>query len=210
MLHRPTRPRGPAFLLTHGAGGDVDSSPLEMLCQAIAEQGHLVVRSNLPYREAGRKAPPRADRAVAGFRSLAEAAREQFGPRRGWVLGGKSYGGRVASLAVAEGQAAAGLLFYGYPLHPPGKPAKLRVEHWPDIDVPCLFLQGTRDAFATRDLLERNLAKLPRRARLHVVEGGDHSLHITKKASTDGRVHRPEEVVTELGPVIENWLASLE
>ncbi|MDX1659093.1 MAG: alpha/beta family hydrolase [Nitriliruptorales bacterium] len=210
VVHRPSRPRGAAFLLTHGAGGDLDSAPLVALADAIAELGQLVVRANLPYREAGRKAPPRADRAVAGFRSLADSARRELGPRRPWVFGGKSYGGRVASLAVADGLDAAGLLFYGYPLHPPGKPARLRVDHWPDIDVPCLFLQGTRDPFATLDLLDRHLTKLPRRARLHVVDGGDHSLHISKRASEDDQVHRAEEVTARLGPVVKEWLGSLD
>ena len=210
VVHRPSRARGAAFLLTHGAGGDLDSAPLVALADAIAEFGHIVVRANLPYREAGRRAPPRADRAVAGFRSLAEAARRELGPRRAWVFGGKSYGGRVASLAVADGLDAAGLLLYGYPLHPPGKPARLRVDHWPDIDVPCLFLQGTRDPFATLNLLERNLTKLPRRARVHVVEGGDHSLHISKRASEDDQVHRAEEITTGLGPVVKEWLDGLD
>jgi predicted alpha/beta-hydrolase family hydrolase len=204
VVHRPSRARRPAFLLTHGAGGDLDSPGLVALCEAIAGRGHLVVRANLPFREAGRKSPPRADRSVSGFVAVATAARE-LAPRTPWIVGGKSYGGRVASLAVAQGLDAVGLLFYGYPLHPPGKPDKLRVDHWPDIKVPCLFLQGDRDTFSDPDLLENNLLKLPRRAKLHVVAGGDHSLKVTRAAAPDGEPRSAAAVVASLGPLIDDW-----
>lgn len=209
-VHRPSDPRGAAFLLTHGAGGDLDGAPLIALADAIAAAGHLVVRANLPYREAGQARPPRADRSVPGFRAIARSARSEFGPRRPWIVGGKSYGGRVASMAVADGLEVRGLVFYGYPLHPPGQPGKLRVEHWPGIAVPCLFLQGTRDDFGSIESFEQQLGKLPSRARLHVVEGGDHSLRIARSAATDGRVHPAEEVVGALGPVVADWAATLE
>lgn len=205
VVHRPPRTRRPAFLLVHGAGGDLDDPGLAALCDAIASHGHLVVRANLPYREAGRRAPPRADRAVAGFSTLATEARA-LAPRTPWILGGKSYGGRVASLAVAAGLPAAGLLFYGYPLHPPGKPDKLRVEHWPDVPVPCLFLQGDRDTFNEGDLLEANLRRFPRRARVHVVPGGDHSLKVVGKHAPDGVPRSAASVTGALGPVVEGWL----
>ena len=204
VVHRPTRTRRPAFLLVHGAGGDLDDAGLVALCDAIAAEGHLVVRANLPYRESGRRTPPRADRAVAGFRALAASA-HQFAPRTPWVLGGKSYGGRVASLAVAGGLDAAGLLFYGYPLHPPGKPDKLRVDHWPDIRVPCLFLQGDRDTFSDDDLLDQNLLRLPRRAKVHVVKGGDHSLKVTGKHAPDGVARAAADVTGALGALVDGW-----
>lgn len=205
VVHRPTRLRRPAFLLVHGAGGDLDDAGLVALCDAIAEQGHLVVRANLPYREAGRKAPPRADRAVAGYRTLVESVRE-LAPRTPWVFGGKSYGGRVASLAVAAGLPAAGLVFYGYPLHPPGKPDQLRVDHWPHVPGPCLFLQGDRDTFGSVELFERNFRRLPRRARLHVVPGGDHSLKVTGRHAPDRRARAAADVTRELGPLVEDWV----
>ena len=205
VVHRPVRPRRPAFLLVHGAGGDLDDAGLAALCDGIASHGHLVVRANLPFREAGRGSPPRADRAVPGFVALAAGVRE-LAPRTPWILGGKSYGGRVASLAVSQGLSCAALLFYGYPLHPPGKPDKLRVEHWPDVPVPCLFLQGDRDAF-NDGLLEDQLRRFPRRARVHVVEGGDHSLKVTGKHAPDGIARPAPEVTGALGDVVEGWLS---
>lgn len=206
-VHEPRRPSGPAVLLAHGAGSDKDGAPLVALAQAIAQEGYLVVRANLPYREAGAKRrPPRADRAVPGYRQVLEAARRELAPGREWVAGGKSYGGRVASMAAAEGMDVAGLLFYGYPLHPPGSPEKLRVAHWPRIAVPSLFLQGTRDAFGDPGLFEEHLPQLGGRATLHVVEGGDHSLRVTGKAAPDGVPRRPEEVCRSLGSVIATWL----
>lgn len=206
VVHRPARTRRPAFLLVHGAGGDLDGPGLVALCDAIAGRGHLVVRANLPFREAGRASPPRVDRAVSGYVALAASVRE-LAPRTPWVFGGKSYGGRVASLAVAHADLrAAGLLFYGYPLHPPGKPDKLRVDHWPDIKVPCLFVQGDRDQFSDEELLEQNLRRLPRRARVHVVRGGDHSLKVTGKYAPDGVARDPEEVTGELGPLVDSWI----
>ncbi len=205
VVHRPSRPRRPAFLLVHGAGGDLDDAGLVALCDAIAARGHLVVRANLPFREAGRGSPPRADRAVPGFVALAASVRE-LAPRTPWVMGGKSYGGRVASMAVAQGLPCAAMLFYGYPLHPPGKPDKLRVDHWPDVPVPCLFLQGDRDAF-NDGLLTDQLRRFPRRARVHVVTGGDHSLKVTGKHAPDGVARSAPEVTGSLGDVVEGWLS---
>ncbi len=209
VVHVPSRTNGVGFFLTHGAGGDLDGEGLVALAETIADRGHLVVRANLPYREAGRKSPPRATSAARGFRALFDRARSQLGPSDTWVAGGKSFGGRVASLAAADGMDVTGLLFYGYPLHPPGRTERLRVDHWPSVMVPCLFLQGTRDSFCELDLLDANLRKLPRRATVHVVDGGDHSLRIAKKASDDDRVHPAAEVVAGLGDVVDDWVASI-
>jgi predicted alpha/beta-hydrolase family hydrolase len=209
VLHLPTSVTGPSFLLLPGAGGDLDSPPLVALADAIAAEGHRVVRANLPYREAGRNSPPRADRAVPGYRAVLASARAEVDPDGPWVAGGKSYGGRVASLGVAGHRDVIGLIFYGYPLHPPGKPEKLRVDHWPDVDVPCLFLEGTRDTFGGAAVLEEHRTKLPRRATVHVVEGGDHSLKVARAASPDGVARAAEETVAGLGPVVSRWAAGL-
>ncbi|GGI09501.1 alpha/beta hydrolase family protein [Egicoccus halophilus] len=220
-LHVPDEVSRPPVLLTHGAGGDLDGEGLVALAEVLAGLGCVVVRANLPYREAGRRAAPRAESSVAPFLSLWAAAdallRDEGLPTAGpgWVLGGKSYGGRVASLATAmaaaeDRPAAAGLLFYGYPLHPPGKPDKLRVDHWPSVPVPCLFLQGDRDPFFTRDLFEEHVRKLPRRATLQVVEGGDHSLQVTGAASPDGTPRGAVQVLQELEGPLADWLGSLD
>ena len=197
------------MLLVPGAGGDLDADGLVALAEVLAGLGHHVVRVNLPYREAGKRAAPKAERCVGAFTLVAEAAQKYAGGSDEWILGGKSYGGRVASLAVAGGFKAAGLLFYGYPLHPPGKPDRLRIEHWPDLGVPCLFLQGSRDTFCDLELLRAHLRKLARRPTLHVVEGGDHSLKVPKKASNDGKAASEKASITSLADDIDAWVRAL-
>lgn len=213
-LHRPSRAAGGAppraVLLAPGAGGDLDGDGLTALASILAARGCTVVRANLPYRQAGRRAP-RADRSVSGYLAVLAAAQDVLGQRdAAWVVGGKSYGGRVATMAVADGLPAAGVLLYGYPLHPPGKPDRLRVDHWPHLDVPTLFLQGDRDPFCDLDLLEQHRHKLPRRATVHVVEGGDHSLRVTRAASPSGTASSEAVTLSGLGDVLDDWLRSLE
>jgi uncharacterized protein len=209
-IHQPASRRGPGVLLTPGAGGDLDSEGLVALAEVLTDLGLPTIRANLPHRELGRRAAPRAESAVAPYRRIVEAARERLPDVRDWILGGKSYGGRVASLAVADGVPALGLLFYGYPLHPPGKPEKLRVSHWPDIGVPALFLQGDHDSFCSLDLLDAHVRKLPRRATVHVVAGGDHSLKVTAKASPTSQASSPAATIRSLSDVISAWVRSLE
>ncbi|MCC5948951.1 MAG: dienelactone hydrolase family protein [Nitriliruptoraceae bacterium] len=207
-IHRPSRRRRPAVLLTPGAGGDLDGAGLVALAELLTDLGCVTVRANLPHNEAGRRAP-RADRSVAHVQALVEVAESLTRSNEPMVLAGKSYGGRVASMAVAAGTRAAGLLFYGYPLHPPGKPDKLRVEHWPDVDAPCLFLQGERDTFGTAEEVGEHLRKLPRRSILHPVAGGDHSLRVTGAASPDGRPSAPADTIAGLRGPVREWLALL-
>ncbi|HEX2026964.1 MAG TPA: alpha/beta family hydrolase [Nitriliruptorales bacterium] len=204
VVHRPRggTASGIGVLLTHGAGGDLDGAGLTALAGGLAAAGHLAVRCNLPYRQAGRRAPPRAERSVDAFAAIATDAR-RLGPRlHGWAVGGKSYGGRVASLAVAAGLDAAALVFYGYPLHAPGRHDRLRVNHWPHVTVPCLFLQGTRDPLCDLDLLRAHLPDLGGPATLHVVEGGDHSLAVRG----EGAAGSEGEVLTQLATVVGDWL----
>lgn len=206
-VHEPPQPTGRPLLLTHGAGGDRDGPGLVALGTGLAERGHLVVRANLPYREAGRPLPPRAERMVAPFAAIAASARDRFAPDQDWLLGGRSYGGRVASMAVADGPVpfAAGLVLYSYPLHPPGKPDRLRVDHWPAIGVPSLFLQGTHDPFGDLDLLRTHLDRLGAPATLHVVEGGDHGLTVPASRADDGRRHPEAEVMAGLAGTVADW-----
>lgn len=196
-----------ALLLTHGAGGDLAGAPLAALAKGVAAGGHTVVRFNMAYREAGR-ASPLARNSVPGYRAAFDDARRQLGDGR-WAAGGKSYGGRVASLAVADGMEVAGLVFYGYPLHPPGRPEAIRVAHWPSIQVPCLFLQGSRDPFCTLDLLRRHLPELGGPATLHVVDGGDHSLQVRAKDAPEGKALAPPAVLAGLAPLVAHWLDDL-
>lgn len=165
------------LVLTPGAGADRDHSALRRIDGTVSELGVVVDRVDFPYRVAGRRAPDRPPILIATIRGAAEslAARLDVAQRR-IALGGRSLGGRMSSMAVAEGFEAAGLVLVSYPLHPPGKPEQLRTSHFPDIGVPCLFVSGTRDAFAAPDEL---LAATPsiNAAVTHIwIEGGDHGL----------------------------------
>ncbi len=205
-LHEPKRRRGRSVLLVPGAGGNLDSEATRSLAEVVTACGHRVVRSNLVHHEAGRRAP-RAETAVAAYRDVLAAARAALDEDGPLVLGGRSYGGRVASMAVAEGTPAAGLLLSGYPLHPPGDPERLRVQHWPHIGVPCLFLQGDHDALCDLDLLSAHLRKLPRRPTVEVVTGANHELRVTGARSPDGAPRSPTDSVEALRPEICGWLA---
>ena len=149
--------------------------------EALASRGVAVVRFNFPYVEAGRRAPDPQPRLEACYRAVATAvAREMPRP----FLGGKSMGGRIASHVVANGFAAAGLVFLGYPLHPPGRPERIRDAHLKGVSVPMLFLQGTRDPFATPSLLH-NTIKALRMTKLVEVEGGDHSFKVRGRPTAE-------------------------
>lgn len=136
-----------------------------------------VDRIDFPYRKAGRRAPDRAPVLVAAVHEGAAALAARAGLSSDHVfLGGRSMGGRMCSLAVAEGLPAAGLVLVSYPLHPPGKPENMRIEHFPRLTVPCLFVSGTRDAFATPGELEAATTAIPAKVTHVWLEGGDHGL----------------------------------
>jgi hypothetical protein len=154
------------LFLAPGAGSSKDHSSLLAIERAVAPLP--VIRHDFPYRREGRRAPDRAPKAIADI--------VEHVPGPGWVLGGRSFGGRMCSMAVADGLPAAGLVLISYPLHPPGKPDTLRTEHLPRITVPCLFISGTRDAFGTREELERATARIPGSVTHAWVEGKGHDL----------------------------------
>lgn len=170
-----TRPVG-GLLLTHGAGGNRDQPALVAIEEAM---GTLPVRRmDFPYRKLGPRRPPdRAPKLIAAIEEEAAdfGAARRFRPHR-LALGGRSMGGRMCSMAVADGLPAAALVLIAYPLHPPGKPEKLRVEHLDRIHVPCLFVSGTRDAFGTPDELEAATARIPGPVTHRWFEGKGHDL----------------------------------
>ncbi len=188
---------GTAVVLAHGAGKDLDDPLLVSVAGHLAEAGIAAVRFNFPYREAGRAAPGSQREAEACYRAVAAEVATRH-PRL--VLGGKSYGGRMASHIVADGVPAAGLVFLGYPLHPPGRPEKIRDAHLYGIEVPMLFCQGARDPFATPELLRTVLDRLPR-ATLVEVAGGGHSFEV--------RGRRPADVRTEVAGAVAGFVQSL-
>ncbi|MFN2606870.1 MAG: alpha/beta family hydrolase [Acidimicrobiales bacterium] len=166
-----------AVLLTPGAGADRTSPALVAVDEALAADGVPVVRMDFPYRRAGRRAPDRAPVLVAAVveGAAALAARTGLAPGR-LVLGGRSMGGRMCSMAVADGLSALGLVLVSYPLHPPGRPDRARTEHLASLAVPCLFVSGTRDAFGSRAELEAATATIPGPVTHVWLEGGDHGL----------------------------------
>lgn len=209
-MHVPSVRTGPPVLLAPGAGGSLDGAGLIALATLLAELGCPVVRMNLPHHERRRPAP-RAERSLDAYRGLLAAAAQLLGEPGPWVVGGRSYGGRVASMVVADCAPVviAGLLLYGYPLHPPGRPESLRVDHWPRIAVPTLFLQGDRDVFCRLDLLHAVLDTLVGPVTLHVVAGADHGLRITRAASPDGAASSEAATVAGLHAPIAAWLESV-
>ncbi len=173
------RPENPAatLVVAHGAGAGMDHPFLQGFTGALNDDGVATLRFNFPYREAGRKFPDRPPTAIAAWRAAMDTAASLGHGELLWAAG-KSFGGRMASMAVAEGMAAAGLIYLGYPLHPPGKPEKLRDEHLYGLTLPMLFLQGTRDTFATAGLLEAVAGRIGPAAEIQWLDDGDHSFAV--------------------------------
>jgi predicted alpha/beta-hydrolase family hydrolase len=192
----------PVLVIAHGAGSDMDHPFLVGFAGGMNEQGVATMRFNFPYMQAGRRSPDAPASAVAAWRAALEFASEHAGGAP-VAAAGKSYGGRMASVAVAEGMPASGLVFLGYPLHPPGKPDRIRDEHLYGIRVPMLFIQGTGDAFAKPTLLEAVVKKLGPRATLHPIEGSDHSFNVR------GSKVPPRDVGASLSPIAAEFVKAL-
>lgn len=158
-------------LLAHGAGTDQDHPFMTLLRDGLANSGLAVMTFNYPYTERGGKRPDRTEKLVACHRAAADFLRARV---ERLFLAGRSMGGRIGTYVVAEGDDCAGLVLYAYPLHPAGKPDKLRIEQFPDIQVPMLFFQGTRDALAKVDLFDQHIKTLPN-ADVEILEGATHS-----------------------------------
>jgi predicted alpha/beta-hydrolase family hydrolase len=174
----PKRGADRAVLLAHGAGADLHAKALTVVADALADARVPSLRFNFPYRSAGRRAPDRPPVLAAAAReAAAELCRQAKVARERVVLGGRSMGGRVCSLIAADPDdpfPALGLALLGYPLHPPGKPDQLRVEHFPRLRMPVLFASGTRDSFATPDELQRHAKPVKGKVTFHWVDTGDH------------------------------------
>jgi predicted alpha/beta-hydrolase family hydrolase len=186
-------------VIAHGAGAGYRHPFLAGFARGLGEQGLATLRFNFPYLEAGRRMPGPAAHAVAAWSAAIAFATEAAGGAPVWASG-KSYGGRMASMAVAGGLPARGLVFLGYPLHAPGKTDRVRDEHLYGIEVPMLFLQGTRDPFADPDVLARVLVKLGTRATHVSIEGGGHSFERSRKDD-------PREVGASLAAMVAAWIA---
>ncbi len=195
------------LILAHGAGAPQASPFMTQFASGLADRGIEIVTFDFVYMEQRRRAPDRAPKLEACYRAVIDATRAGMPTARPRLLvGGKSMGGRIASQVVAKDAhdlGVAGLVFLGYPLHPPGRPEKRRDAHLPDIDAPMLFVQGSRDTFGTEAEL-RPVVESCRRARLHVVEGGDHSLKIRGKGAPPH-----EEIYAQVMDVIAHFVTSV-
>lgn len=160
-------------LLAPGAGADRDQSALVALDRVISEAGGEVVRMDFPYRKAGRRAPDRPPVLMKAVHDEAAELKERVGRL---VAGGRSMGGRICSMAVAEGLAADALVLISYPLHPPGRPDRLRTDHFPALKLPCLFVSGTRDAFGSVAEFDDATSAIPGPVTFEWVEGKDHAM----------------------------------
>jgi predicted alpha/beta-hydrolase family hydrolase len=189
-------------VLAHGAGAGMEHPFMEGVSTGLAESDVAAFRFNFPYAEAGRRSPDSAPVLLEAWRgALEEAGRRANG--RPVAAGGKSLGGRMASMLAAEMGgvfSAVALVFFGYPLHAPGRPDKLRDAHLPSIRIPMLFIQGTSDALATFALIEQLVERLGPTAHLHAVQGGDHSFRVRGKRRTN------EDVGRELGVVAAGFI----
>ena len=194
---------GVTLILGHGAGAGQTSDFIMSFASGLTARGVDMVTFNFLYREQGRRIPDPNDKLEACYRAVIEAVREQMNSGRdALAIGGKSMGGRIASQVAAAGIGdLAGLVFLGYPLHPPGRPDRLRAKHLSDIKAPMLFVQGSRDAFGTPDELRPIVTPLEPPADVYPVEGGDHSFKVRKGAGVS-----QEDIYRAIQDHIAAWL----
>jgi predicted alpha/beta-hydrolase family hydrolase len=191
-----------AYVLAHGAGAGMAHPFLGTMANALFVRGIATLRYQFPYMEAGSRRPDNPALAHATVRAAVDEGHRQF---RGvpLIAGGKSFGGRMTSQAQAAAPlpGVAGLIFLGFPLHPPGKPGIDRGEHLADVSIPMLFLQGTRDEFADLHLLEPLAKRLGKRVTLHLVADANHSFKLPARASRNDA-----DIRTELADAIGGWM----
>jgi predicted alpha/beta-hydrolase family hydrolase len=200
LLSRPAKARR-LLVLAHGAGAGMSHPFMEMLAGELAGVGIATLRYQFPYMEERRRVPDAPGVLTATVAAAVRAAAEAA-PGLPLLAGGKSMGGRMTSQAAAQHplDGVRGLVFFGFPLHPPKQPGTKRADHLAKVTVPMLFLQGTRDTFADLKLLRPVCAKLGSRATLHVVETADHSFHVLKSSGRSDA-----EVLRELAETAVSW-----
>ncbi len=190
------------LVLAHGAGAGMNHPFMMALASELAARQVATFRFQFPYMQQRRKAPDRPPILTATIQAAVQAA-SKAAPDLPLFAGGKSLGGRMTSLAASEGRLhnVGGLVFFGFPLHPPNQPGTKRAEHLREVKLPMFFLQGTRDALADLNLLRPILAKLGTQATLHVIEGADHSFHLLKSS---GRTDK--DALKELAQSASDWM----
>ena len=197
-------PTGSLFVCAHGAGGHMSDRGLLAATERLRGRGLNVLRFNFLYREQGSNRPDPMPRLTECIAAVASHAHRELGGKR-LILGGRSMGGRAASMLAAEGFSCDGLLLLAYPLHPAGQPEKLRAAHLERIQVPVLCINGTRDSLCRRDLVERAIRPLGGRWTMHWLDGADHSFHVLKRS---GRTD--SDVLDEMADAFSAWESDLQ
>ena len=192
------------FVAAHGAGGSMSDRSMLAVANALRARGVGVVRFNFLYKEKGSGRPDPMPKLMATVTAVVERARAELGNPRPLIIGGRSMGGRAASMLAAEGFPADGLLLLAYPLHPPGKPDQLRDAHLPRIAMPVLCFNGTRDDFCTPALMERAITTVTAPWEMRWLEGADHSFHVLKSSGRNDAA-----VLSEVAETSARWLAEL-
>jgi predicted alpha/beta-hydrolase family hydrolase len=203
LLQTPPGARA-VYVLAHGAGAGMTHPFLADVATGLAERGIGTLRYQFPFMEQGSNRPDAPGLAHATVRAaVTDAAR--LAPKLAFFAGGKSFGGRMTSQAQAASPLTGirGLIFLGFPLHPPGKPSDERAKHLFDVKIPMLFLQGTRDEFAHLDLLQPLIRQLGDRATLSLFEGADHSFHVPARTGK-----KDSEIKAEMLDTLASWLKS--
>jgi predicted alpha/beta-hydrolase family hydrolase len=193
------------LILAHGAGVGMDSDFMKFFQETLAELGVRVVEFDFSYMKRGKGTPLPRKILESEWRAVIDHILQERKTSRAIFIGGKSMGGRMASYVIADYPSLAGLVFLGYPLHPPGKPLQLRTAHLFEISKPMLFVSGARDRLAQLDLLQDTIAKLGSKATLFLEEFGDHSLRVPKKSGKS-----TEQVWQQCCSEIVKWMKQVE
>lgn len=191
------------FVCAHGAGGNMIDGGMQKTARALVSRGVNLVRFNFLYKEKKSGRPDPMPKLQACFAAVVDRTRSELHPKR-VIIGGRSMGGRAASMMAAEGYDCDGLLLYAYPLHPAGRPEKLRDAHLSAIKIPVLCVNGTRDPLCTPSLMENALKTVTTRWTMHWIEGADHSFHVLKST---GRTDA--DVTAEIAITSRSWLSAL-
>jgi hypothetical protein len=204
LLVRPDAP-GACFVFAHGAGAGMTHSFMETFANGLGERSIASLRYQFPYMEKGSKRPDPPAVAQATVRAAVARAAQIF-PGLGLIAGGKSFGGRMTSQAQAAAPlpGVRGLAFVGFPLHPAGKPSTDRADHLAKVNIPMLFLQGSRDSLAETALIEPVVQRLGRLATSHLVDGADHSFHVLARSGRNDR-----EVMDEILDAFASWAGAI-
>jgi uncharacterized protein len=205
ILMRPANARW-LLVLAHGAGAGMTHPFLERLARELADVGIATFRYQFPYMEQRRRSPDSPAVAAATVAAAVRAAADRA-PGLLALAGGKSFGGRMSSQAASQGllEGVRGLVFFGFPLHPPNKPGTKRAEHLANVPMPMLFLQGTRDTLADLKLLRPICSELGKRATLHIIETADHSFHVLKSSGVSD-----SDVLSQLAQTTASWAENLK